>query len=50
VLGAVLADHAGGWRVPRSATALVDSTYLLYAVGLLDAHDPGLAAAVAAHL
>jgi uncharacterized protein (TIGR01319 family) len=50
VLGAVLADHAGGWRVPRSATALVDSAYLLYAVGLLDAHEPALAAAVAARL
>jgi uncharacterized protein (TIGR01319 family) len=50
VLGAVLADHAGGWRVPRSASVLVDSAYLLYAVGLLDAHDPALAAAVAAHL
>ena len=37
VLGAVLADHAGGWTVPRSATATVDSAYLLYAVGLLDA-------------
>lgn len=50
VLGAVLADHAGGWRVPRSAAAVVDSTYLLYAVGLLDAHDPALAATVAAQL
>jgi uncharacterized protein (TIGR01319 family) len=50
VLGAVLADHAGGWKVPRSATTAVDLTYLLYAVGLLDAHDPALARAVASQL
>ena len=50
VLGAVLGDHAGGWKVPRSATALVDTAYLLYAVGLLDAHDPALARRVATQL
>jgi hypothetical protein len=50
VLGAVLADHAGGWKVPRSATATVDAAYLLYAVGLLDAHDTGVARAVASQL
>ena len=50
VLGAVLADHAGGWKVPRSASATVDEAYLLYAIGLLDAHDPALARAVAAQL
>lgn len=50
VLGAVLGDHAGGWKVPRSATATVDTAYLLYAVGLLDAHDPALARTVAAQL
>jgi len=50
VLGAVLADHAGGWKVPRSASAMVDSAYLLYAVGLLDAHDPVLARMVASQL
>lgn len=50
VLGSVLADHAGGWKVPRSARAMVDSAYLLYAVGLLDAHDRSLARAVASQL
>jgi uncharacterized protein (TIGR01319 family) len=50
VLGAVLGDHAGGWKVPRSATATVDAAYLLYAVGLLDAHDPALARTVATQL
>ncbi|GAA6526281.1 glutamate mutase L [Intrasporangium sp. DVR] len=50
VLDAVLADHAGGWKVPRSARALVDTAYLLFAVGLLDAHDPALARTVAAQL
>ena len=50
VLDAVLADHAGGWKVPRSATATVDAAYLLYAVGLLDAHDPALARSVASQL
>lgn len=38
VLGAVLADHAGGWKVPRAARATVDTAYLLFAVGLLAAH------------
>ena len=50
VLGAVLADHAGGWKVPRSASATVDEAYLLYAIGLLDAHDPAMARTVAAQL
>ncbi|GAA2472898.1 glutamate mutase L [Terrabacter carboxydivorans] len=35
VLGAVLADHAGGWKVPRSARATVDTAYLLFVAGLL---------------
>ncbi len=35
VLRAVAADHAGGWRVPRSAAYAVDADYLLFAVGLL---------------
>ena len=38
VLGAVLADHAGGWKVPRAARASVDTAYLLFAVGLLAGH------------
>ena len=35
VVRAVAADHAGGWRVPRSARTGVDTAYLLFAVGLL---------------
>jgi uncharacterized protein (TIGR01319 family) len=35
VLAAVTGDHAGGWRVPRSARTGVDVAYLLFAVGLL---------------
>ena len=39
VLSAVVGDHAGGWRVPRSARTAVDVAYLLVAVGLLaDSH------------
>ena len=52
VLGAVLADHAGGWKVPRAARATVDTAYLLFAIGLL-ATDPGhrhLAETIATHL
>ncbi|GAA2743880.1 methylaspartate mutase accessory protein GlmL [Terrabacter aerolatus] len=52
VLGAVLTDHAGGWKVPRSAQATVDTAYLLFAAGLL-ADDPDggrLARAVAAQI
>ncbi|MEO7234463.1 MAG: glutamate mutase L [Lapillicoccus sp.] len=35
VVRAVAADHAGGWRLPRSARTGVDAAYLLFAVGLL---------------
>ena len=49
VLGAVLADHAGGWKVPRAARATVDTAYLLFAAGLLadDPAHPDLALALA---
>ncbi|WP_256793664.1 glutamate mutase L [Terrabacter sp. Ter38] len=49
VLGAVLADHAGGWKVPRAARATVDTAYLLFAAGLLadDPDDGRVARAVA---
>ncbi|MBW8729988.1 MAG: glutamate mutase L [Terrabacter sp.] len=49
VLGAVLADHAGGWKVPRAARATVDTAYLLFAAGLLadDLDEGRLARAVA---
>ena len=50
VLGAVLADHAGGWKVPRSARASVDESYLLFAVGLLAESEPTLARALAAQI
>ncbi|MGN6753931.1 MAG: glutamate mutase L [Intrasporangium sp.] len=50
ILGSVLADHAGGWRVPRAARADVDSEYLLFVAGLLVEHEPDLAAAVAAQI
>ncbi|GAA5022233.1 methylaspartate mutase accessory protein GlmL [Terrabacter aeriphilus] len=52
VLGAVLADHAGGWKVPRAARAGVDTAYLLFAAGLLaaDERTHELARAVAAQI
>jgi uncharacterized protein (TIGR01319 family) len=53
VLGEVLADHAGGWKVPREARARVDERYLLFAAGLLAAEGdgaPDLARAVAAQI
>ena len=50
VLGAVLADHAGGWKVPRAARATVDTAYLLFAAGLLAADQPAVARAVAAQI
>ena len=50
VLGAVLADHAGGWKVPRAATAGVDVSYLLFAVGLLAASEPSLGRALATQI
>ncbi len=52
VLGTVLADHAGGWPLPRAARPVVDVDYVLAAVGLLAAEHPraarGLALRVAA--
>ncbi|OFE14731.1 glutamate mutase [Humibacillus sp. DSM 29435] len=50
VLGAVLADHEGGWKVPRAARGSVDASYLLFAVGLLADSDPRLARAFAARI
>jgi len=40
VLAAVLSDHAGGWRVPRAATARIDTSYVIAAAGLLAADYP----------
>jgi hypothetical protein len=50
VLSAVTGDHAGGWRVPRSARTGVDSAYLLFAVGLLADDHPETARALAARI
>ncbi|MFG3603251.1 glutamate mutase L [Micromonospora chersina] len=44
VLAAVLADHAGGWPLPRAARAVVDVDYVLAAGGLLAADHPDAAA------
>ena len=48
VLDQVLADHAGGWRVPVAARRCVDTAYLLFAVGLLAEGHPRAAEALAA--
>ena len=36
VLGAVLTDYAGGWRLPERARVIVDRQYLLAPIGLLE--------------
>jgi uncharacterized protein (TIGR01319 family) len=43
VLGAVVTDRAGGWKLPRHTAADVDRDYLLFVVGLLAeaGHDRG---------
>jgi hypothetical protein len=43
VLAAVLADHAGGWAVPRNASTVVDRRYVLAPAGLLAADAPAAA-------
>lgn len=43
VLSAVLADHGGGWVVPRAAEVVVDVEYVLGAAGLLAAAEPAAA-------
>ncbi len=50
VLDRALADHAGGWRVPSRALAVVDRAYLLFAVGLLGERHPSAARALAERL
>jgi hypothetical protein len=50
VLGAVLADHAGGWKVPRKARSTVDTAYLLFAAGLLAEQQPEVARRVASQI
>ncbi|NYF58967.1 glutamate mutase L [Micromonospora purpureochromogenes] len=46
VLAAVLADHAGGWPLPREARAVVDVDYVLAAGGLLAEDHPQAARAL----
>ena len=43
ILTAALTDHAGGWPLPRAATAVVDRDYVLAAAGLLAAEHPAAA-------
>jgi uncharacterized protein (TIGR01319 family) len=53
VLRAVTGDVGGGWKVPAEARTTVDSTYLLFAAGLLagaDGYGPEVAAKVAARV
>ena len=50
VMAAVAGDHAGGWRVPRAPRTGVDTSYLLFAVGLLAETDPTAAAGLARQL
>jgi len=50
ILRAVMTDVGGGWKVPTGARSTVDSSYLLFAAGLLadaDGHGPEVAARVA---
>jgi len=47
VLGAVVRDHAGGWKVPREARTVTDAAYLPCAVGLLRRTHPEAARALA---
>lgn len=47
VVASVTADHAGGWRVPRSPRTGVDTAYLLFALGLLAQPAPAVATRLA---
>jgi uncharacterized protein (TIGR01319 family) len=47
ILGPVIGDHAGGWKVPEHAALAVDERYVLFAAGLLAAHAPAAAARLA---
>lgn len=44
LLTAALADHSGGWLLPRRAAVLIDTRYVLAAAGLLADSHPGAAA------
>ena len=43
IIGSVLADHAGGWALPREPTIAVDVDYVLAAAGLLAGEYPSAA-------
>ncbi|GAA2704398.1 glutamate mutase L [Actinoplanes palleronii] len=43
VLGALLADTAGGWALPDRARTVVDTQYVLAAAGLLSTDHPAVA-------
>ena len=50
VLRAVITDFSGGWKVPTEARTSVDSSYLLFAAGLLadaEGYGPEVASRVA---
>jgi uncharacterized protein (TIGR01319 family) len=47
VLGPVIGDHAGGWKVAEHAALAVDERYVLFAAGLLAEHSPIAAARLA---
>ncbi|MFC4017366.1 glutamate mutase L [Micromonospora sp. GCM10011542] len=49
ILAAVLADHAGGWPLPRAARPVVDVDYVLAAGGLLAEEHPTAARALLRH-
>ena len=46
LLDRVLADHAGGWALPRAAVSSVDTDYVLAPAGLLAARHPAAALAL----
>ena len=46
VLGAAVADHAGGWALPRTPAVTVDTDYVLAPAGLLAAEHPRAALAL----
>jgi len=53
VLRAVINDFSGGWKVPAEAHTTVDSSYLLFAAGLLadaEGYGPDVAARVVARV
>lgn len=47
ILEPLTIDHGGGWSVPDDPGLVVDTRYLLFAVGLLAEHHPEVAARLA---